>query len=667
LSCILTLLHFAPLNAQNLGAYYSPFDKQQLDKNLVDKWTGSAGFIEAFLSNEKYADLSLEQKYERTSLGGKHYTFQVYYKGLAIEQVFIKILIDNSQDLRLIQSNLPDIELWSTITYSRANTAEQKVYLFHENRLTPCLKESVLDEKTDTYAERFWVNESLFYENNLKFHSDTTAYAKVFQPDPLTSSGMSYGGNYQDAFSFDTTGLLIQNMNNPGGNTITANSTNYNYYGQSFNIPTESYVNNFSDPIIRQVFESIFLNGQGVVIGFNTAITNDVSSYVTSITIGDYNYPALEQELVWGTMPVDFSGGNFNLSNSFFIISEFSAPFTNPNSSFTDTFNFNRSQIDFEDVNAFYHLNNFKAHWESLGFTDLASEVILIDAHGNNGADNSFFTPTSPPRLVFGQGGVDDAEDADVLIHEYGHAISAFASPSTNVDSERRALDEGFGDYLASSYSKQYSNFNSNDVFSWDGHNEFWSGRISNSNKTKLDISSSENIYFNGEVWSTTLNDLYTELGAVVTDKLAIEVMYYNMPNTTISQAARNLFLADTLIYNGIHSCEIFDVLFARKFLQGSCTDFYTGLRPSHSRNKGVQLLNTYGFTNYNQDLTLLFEGANYANSQLQVFDVSGKLIRHQNIEANSEKLNFPDLPGGIYFIEVRTDEQIYRFKVLKS
>ena len=102
----MTLLNFTPLNAQNLGAYYSPFDKQQLDKNIVDKWTGSADLIEAFLSNEKYPDLSLEQKYERTSLGGKHYTFQVYYKGLAIEQVFIKILVDKSQDIRLIQSNL---------------------------------------------------------------------------------------------------------------------------------------------------------------------------------------------------------------------------------------------------------------------------------------------------------------------------------------------------------------------------------------------------------------------------------------------------------------------------------------------------------------------------------------------------------------------------------
>jgi hypothetical protein len=26
-------------------------------------------------------------------------------------------------------------------------------------------------------------------------------------------------------------------------------------------------------------------------------------------------------------------------------------------------------------------------------------------------------------RLAFGEGGVDDAEDVDVVLHEYGHAI----------------------------------------------------------------------------------------------------------------------------------------------------------------------------------------------------------------------------------------------------
>ncbi|MEZ4916786.1 MAG: hypothetical protein R2836_07345 [Chitinophagales bacterium] len=54
---------------------------------------------------------------------------------------------------------------------------------------------------------------------------------------------------------------------------------------------------------------------------------------------------------------------------------------------------------------------------------------ISVDTHGNNGADNSFFSPATPLRLIFGEGGVDDAEDADVIIHEYGHAISHFAAP----------------------------------------------------------------------------------------------------------------------------------------------------------------------------------------------------------------------------------------------
>ena len=39
------------------------------------------------------------------------------------------------------------------------------------------------------------------------------------------------------------------------------------------------------------------------------------------------------------------------------------------------------------------------------------------------GPDNSFATDHPKDEMRFGKGGVDDAEDAEVILHEYGHAI----------------------------------------------------------------------------------------------------------------------------------------------------------------------------------------------------------------------------------------------------
>ena len=64
------------------------------------------------------------------------------------------------------------------------------------------------------------------------------------------------------------------------------------------------------------------------------------------------------------------------------------------------------------------------------------------------GADNSFETDHPKDELRFGKGGVDDAEDAEVILHEYGHAIHQ--SQGFNFDPEENgAISEGFGDYWA--------------------------------------------------------------------------------------------------------------------------------------------------------------------------------------------------------------------------
>src|SRR5262249_22653888 len=48
-------------------------------------------------------------------------------------------------------------------------------------------------------------------------------------------------------------------------------------------------------------------------------------------------------------------------------------------------------------------------------------------------------------------GGVDDAEDGEVILHEFGHAIQDAICPDFGQSPEAAAMGEGFGDYFAGS------------------------------------------------------------------------------------------------------------------------------------------------------------------------------------------------------------------------
>src|SRR6476660_5874881 len=88
----------------------------------------------------------------------------------------------------------------------------------------------------------------------------------------------------------------------------------------------------------------------------------------------------------------------------------------------TNTFAYTRSQDEFEQVMAYYWITEAQTYIHSLGFGSINNEP--QDARINQlGADNSFETTHPKDELRFGKGGVDDAEDAEVILHEYGHAI----------------------------------------------------------------------------------------------------------------------------------------------------------------------------------------------------------------------------------------------------
>ena len=79
-------------------------------------------------------------------------------------------------------------------------------------------------------------------------------------------------------------------------------------------------------------------------------------------------------------------------------------------------------------VNTYYGIDTFMRYInETLGivcrpFQAGTGGIVPFDQHGFNGADNSSYSGGTA-RLQFGEGGVDDAEDADVIIHELGHGI----------------------------------------------------------------------------------------------------------------------------------------------------------------------------------------------------------------------------------------------------
>src|SRR6185503_5782338 len=65
------------------------------------------------------------------------------------------------------------------------------------------------------------------------------------------------------------------------------------------------------------------------------------------------------------------------------------------------------------------------------------------------GVDNSFATDHPRDEMRFGKGGVDDAEDAEVILHELGHQIHFSQSATFFASNEAGSISEGFGDYWA--------------------------------------------------------------------------------------------------------------------------------------------------------------------------------------------------------------------------
>jgi hypothetical protein len=258
---------------------------------------------------------------------------------------------------------------------------------------------------------------------------------------------------------------------------------------------------------------------------------------------------------------------------------------------------FDRSHVEFEEVNAYFHIDRSQRYMQSLGYTGNRSIVgysIPVDPHAANGSDNSFFVNETPGRgsLYFGDGGTDDAEDSDIILHEYGHAIQESIAPGAfggSSSSQSRALGEGFGDYWSFSSNYEQTAPTGRDPFcigDWDAR--CWLDDASqfcgyptgsdclrrvDGTKTMANFIPSETAgteHRNGEIWSSALREIFMKLGKRTTDTLVLEGTFGVPTGPTYAMVAQKILQADRALNAGANTSVICTAMIARGILTSS-------------------------------------------------------------------------------------------------
>jgi zinc metalloprotease ZmpB len=233
----------------------------------------------------------------------------------------------------------------------------------------------------------------------------------------------------------------------------------------------------------------------------------------------------------------------------------------NPAYSPTNTFDYNRHQDEFEQVMAYYWITEAQKYIQSLGF---GSSLPPIDNQPQRvrinqlGYDNSFETDHPVLELRFGKGGVDDAEDAEVILHEYGHAIHS--SQNFSFASEQAgAISEGFADYWALTVSDVVSHADNVPVSSdlpciadWDS-TSYTSTVPHCLRRTDLDLhypaDLNGEVHHDGQIWSRALWDIRQVLGHQVADTIILAGSF-DFPGTTMPVLAQRTVTAAQQLYN---------------------------------------------------------------------------------------------------------------------
>jgi hypothetical protein len=210
------------------------------------------------------------------------------------------------------------------------------------------------------------------------------------------------------------------------------------------------------------------------------------------------------------------------------------------------SFVYTRDQDQFEQVMGYYWITRAQLYIQSLGFgstlpaVNKRQQLLRIDQFGG---DNSFYREgTGKLTISFGKGGVDDAEDAEVIVHEYGHSVQDNQVPGFGSTPDAGAIGEAFGDYLAVTVSAHEApTADEACVADWDSTSYTSTvphclRRVDGNKHYPEDLEGE--VHADGEIWSRALWDIRNALGAKLADTIIIRAQFDFTPGISMPDAA---------------------------------------------------------------------------------------------------------------------------------
>src|SRR3954452_19053516 len=212
-------------------------------------------------------------------------------------------------------------------------------------------------------------------------------------------------------------------------------------------------------------------------------------------------------------------------------------------------FVYTRDQDQFEQTMGYYWVTQAQRYIQSLGFGSTLPAVNKRQQQlrvGQFGGDNSFYSNGTKKLMIkFGKGGVDDAEDAEVIVHEYGHSVQDDQVPGFGSTLEAGSIGEAFGDYLAVTVSSAVTHdtsFQEPCVADWDS-TSYTPGpihclrRLDSTKHYPEDVE--REVHADGEMWSGALWRARKLIdNTTLTDRVIIAAQFGFTPDISFGAAA---------------------------------------------------------------------------------------------------------------------------------